>query len=267
MKLLILSFLLFCFPSICAAQELSNAFMHNSESGETAYYDAKTSRERSRLKYTIKKASEKDKAIYELTVEGSGSYGKFQRAAWRQESRMEEKNGLLFILNTSCRASDKDGNIIALNEKAFDYENKKIYWRSKNPDGSLIKELVFPLKEKTTDDISLIYFLKPFAARHNEAGFREFYLITNEPRMYKTKIKFIHEEKFKIDSAEKKAIKLKLTGDIGIIDDILDRYVPHTYIWYEEEKPFDWLQYEGFETSINSAYVRASIVKRDTSAR
>ncbi len=257
--------LLFFLPAVCSGGGQSDVFMRAFERGEIFYYDIKTSQERSRINYTLERIPEKDKMLYKLNIDGNGSYGNLQNITWRQESLMEEKNGMLFILYTAYKANNKKGSTVASYEKIFNYKNKKIYWRSKNPDGSVHKEIVFPLKGKTTDDISMIYFLKAFAARHNEAGFQEFYLITNEPRMYKTKIKFLGEEKLPLPSAEKKAIKLKLTGDVGIIDDILDRYIPHTYIWYEAEQPFDWLQYEGFETNMRSAYVRAYIVKRESS--
>jgi hypothetical protein len=236
--------------------------MRDYESNEAAYYGIKDATQRSRVHSVVKRALKNDKTVYILTIDGNGAYDKYRDITWHQESRMEEKNGLLYILDTTCRISDKKGAFIASYEKIFNYGNRKIYWRQKNPDGTVRKEITFPLREKTTDDISMIYFLKPFAAKYQQSGFQDFYLITNEPKMYKTRITFIRRESLKLPSAEKKAIKFKLTGDVGIIDDILDRFVPHTYIWYEEETPFDWLQYEGFETDMHSAYVRARIEKR-----
>jgi hypothetical protein len=49
---------------------------------------------------------------------------------------------------------------------------------------------------------------------------------------------------------------------MGIMDEILDRYVPATYLWYEAGTDHDWLQYEGFETGFGSTGVVARLTRQ-----
>jgi hypothetical protein len=125
--------------------------------------------------------------------------------------------------------------------------------------GTTTKTAKFPIKGKTTDDVTLIYFLRAYVANRDDPDYKSYYLLTNEPKLYKCNIRVMGEEICQLPIGEKAAVKLKLTGDMGIIDDILDRFVPHTYVWYEPDPPYTWLQYQGLETSVSSTNVIISL--------
>ena len=76
-------------------------------------------------------------------------------------------------------------------EKIYDYEKNIITWRRYDRHNDVVREDVFPLKGKTTDDVTLKTFLKTFIHNRNKKDFEFFYLITNEPKRYKTNIKYL----------------------------------------------------------------------------
>ena len=111
----------------------------------------------------------------------------------------------------------------------------------------------------------MAFFLKAYVKHRDEPGYKNFYLLTNEPKLYKVNFKLVATETLDLPIGKKRALKIKTTGDMGIVDDILDKYVPHTYFWYEDSPDLQWLQYQGLETSIDSAYVIASLAEPETS--
>jgi hypothetical protein len=260
MKIFVYLFIFTAFSSFNAfADDFSAAFMPDFEQGSVEYFDKKTLRKRADLKFSLKKISNGGTPTYELLRNGSGDCDKYKQITWSNKAQMEEIDGFLYTQHSTCSAKDKNGQSIITYKKVFDYEKKKIYWSSLDSKGKVIKKATFPIKGKTTDDVTLIYFLKTYVANRDNDDYKVYYMLTNEPRLYKCKIRIVGEEIFELPIGNKKAVKLKLTGDMGIIDDILDKYVPHTYVWYEPEPPYNWLQYEGLETSISSANVIISL--------
>ena len=262
MKILVYVYIFMALSTFTAfADDFSPAFMPNFEQGSIQYLDKKTSRKRADLKFSLKKISEGETPTYELLRNGSGDCDKYKKITWTNQAEMKEMDGFLYTQYSICGAKDKNGQPIITYKKVFDYEKKKIYWSALDSNGQVIKKATFPIKGKTTDDVTLIYFLKTYVANRNNDDYKVYYMLTNEPRLYKCKIRVMGEEMLELPLGNKKAIKLKLTGDMGIIDDILDKYVPHTYVWYEPEPPYHWLQYEGLETSISSANVIISLTE------
>lgn len=249
-------------PSLLHAEPVSNYFPYREETDTVIFIDKKTQEKRSELTYTFKKASSSEEIAFDFYRIGKGKCDKYQDITWETTARLEEKEGFLYLLHSSCTAKDSQQNIILRYEKEFDYEKKIIFWRKLDAQGRIKKEARFPIKGKTTDDVTLMYFLKKYVANRNTPGYKNYYFLSNEPRLYKVNIKVIGTETLDLPIGTKTAVKLKLTGDMGIIDDILDKYVPHTYVWYEDIPPYEWLQYEGLETSMQSANVIAYVTER-----
>lgn len=245
-----------------SADTPSGFFPYQEETDEIVFIDKKTGEQRSVLTYTLKKTLSQGETVLDFYRTGKGKCDKYRDITWETTARLKEKNGFLYVLNSSCTAKDPQAKIILRYEKRFDYAQKLIYWRQLDADGNITKEVRFPIKGKTADDTTLIYFLRAYVANRNDPDYRSYYFLSNEPKLYKVNIKVMGHETPDLSIGTGKAVKLKLTGDMGIIDDILDKYVPHTYVWYEDAPPYAWLQYEGLETSMQSANVTAYVTKR-----
>lgn len=50
---------------------------------------------------------------------------------------------------------------------------------------------------------------------------------------------------------------------MGLFTGLVGVFIPPTFVWYSEEPPHNWLQYEGLETGLGSAHVVDSISSAD----
>lgn len=262
MKTVVLIALVFLSLPAAWAENTFDLFPYAQETDRVIFVDKKTGEQRSELDYSLKVSGPPGERTFEFSRLGRGKCDRYVNIIWETSARLKEKNGFLQLRDSSCVAKDPQGGIILRYEKICDYERKTITWRQLDAQGAVRKEARFPIKGPTTDDVTLMYFLKTYAANRHRPGFQSYYFLSNEPRLYKVNIKVMGTETLRLPIGERKAVKLKLTGDMGIVDDILDRYVPHTYVWFEDVPPYEWLQYEGLETSMQSANVKAFVTQR-----
>lgn len=229
------------------------------ERGLVTCIEKKSLQQRSHISFALRQINKDNKVLYKLTRQGRGDYDTYKKVYWTMEAEMEEKEGFLYTLYSKILITDKGKNVIISYEKRYDYEAGQIYWGAFDVNGDKIQQQVFPIKGRTADDVTMIHFLKPFVARRNEEAYKMFYLLTNEPNLYKTKIRVLGSEMVQSPFGKTRAVKLKLTADVGILDDVLDKFVPPTFIWYTEAKPYVWLKYQGFESGALSPYIIANL--------
>ena len=265
----------FCFvyclllPTVCFAEfpnkteELSPAGMPAFEKGESAYVDKITRAPRSQLNYSIKRTREGTSTVYHLNCFGKGDWDKFTNVSCSAYAKLEERDGCLYPTYTSLIIQDAQGNEVVTYEKIFDYQGKNILWQEIDGKGRSVRSASFPLKGRTVDDITLSYFLRVYAAHRDQPAFNDYYFLTNEPRLFHINIKLKGEEELSLPAGKEAAAKLKLVTDIGFTEKVMDRLFPASYIWYEAQPPYGWLQYEGLETRLGSAEVTSFLTKRD----
>jgi len=192
---------------------------------------------------------------YFLKKSGKGDYSKFKDALWTLESETELRGGLLCPLYTICTIYDKDKKKIVTCKNEYDYKNGVIRITEKDADNATTKEIALPLKNRTTDYVSLIYFLKSFINDLIAGETVRFNFLSCEPGLYKLKARFIQEDTLLIGSQEIETVKVAITPDMGAFNIILDRFVPPTLLWYEKKEPHVWLKYEGLESGRNSTHI------------
>ncbi|MFH1478989.1 MAG: hypothetical protein ABIG92_04360 [Candidatus Omnitrophota bacterium] len=254
MKYLLVITLIFgvLFPSLAYSEDISQAFISDYESRDSVYVYKGTLKERSRYTSSIKRLDQNGRVYYKFTESGSGDYDKYKDISWESTARLEEVGGFLYTIYSTQTIKDKDGSIIIMHEKLFDYEKNKVEYIAKDFQGNIIKKQAFPIKDKTTDNISLVYFLRALIAHRGDKGYRSFYLISNEPRRYRINVKVIGEEALRLPGKEVTAIKLRLIPDMGILTGLSNALIPPTYVWHGKESPYMWLQYEGLESGLGS---------------
>lgn len=244
--------------------ENDKPFMHRFEDGTIVTIDQKHRDVRSRVRFTIAQNPPPEDTMYSLSQYGVGSYDIYTNTTWSTEAQIQVKDGLVTPLLSRSTVKDQQEEILFVIEKRFDQRQKKIYWKKKDAQGKTVKEAVFPIKGLTADDTTLFCVLKQCIVNQNQPGYKYFYLLTNEPRLYRTNIKVTGQEKLTTPQGTSDCLKVKLTGDMGIVDDILDKYVPHTYVWVKNTFPHDWIQYQGMETDRDSTYIIATVIERTT---
>lgn len=239
--------------------ELRDTFTDENRTIEGIFVDKNTLRQRSIFSSSTEKFPRDGKLFYRIAEQGKGNYDKYENVSWRSDAEAEERQGLLHVIHTRRIIRDKGGNVLIKYEKRFDYHNKKIYYKASDGKGKLILEKAFPLKGKTTDNIAMMHFLKKFIAHLNEKGYRSFFLISSEPKLYRVNIKVMESEELELPIGKIKAVKLRLIPDMGPLSALAGIFIPPTFVWYAEEPPYHWLQYEGLETGLGSNWIVASI--------
>ena len=240
-----------------SAEETSPAFMPEAEDKEVVYVDKKTGEERSRLSISLRKISRDDRIIYQISSRGKGDYDKYEDVTWETSSEIEEKQNLLYPLQSTTVIKEKSGQVSVMHKRRFDYNRKKIFCSLLNADGNIIEEKILPLKGLTADSATMTYVLKTYIARRNEKKYRDFYLLSDKEKLYRVTIKEIGTEILDLPSGKVESIKLRLIPNLGILTGMIGSLIPPTYVWYIDEPPCEWLQYQGLETGIGSTHIRA----------
>jgi len=243
-------------------RKISKAFMYEYEKGQYSVIAKKASALRAVNSFSTKRIYKDGEIFYKFTQKGSGDYDKYKDVFWEVEAEIKEKEGFLYPAYTIHTIKDKKNNdIIVRYEKRYDYKKKRVYYLAANNEGKVLKKKVFPIKGKTVDDFTMVYFLRSFISHLGEKGYRSFYLLTSEPRLYKIDIKVIGKENIKLPIGEREAIKIRIVPNLGLLTGIAKALVPPTYLWFEKEVPHIWLKYEGLESGLGSALVILRLTK------
>ena len=136
---------------------------------------------------------------------------------------------------------------------------KKIFCSLSDADGNITDEKTFPLKGLTADSATLTYVLKTYIARRNEKKYRDFYLLADKEKLYRVTIKEIGTEALDLPLGKTECVKLRLIPNLGILTGVIGSLIPPTFVWYIDEPPYEWLQYQGLETGIGSTHIRAHL--------
>lgn len=247
-----------CGPAV-RAEEFSSALLSDGESNEMVYINKRTSHVHARASFSIKKEAN-DR--YVLFLEGEGSYDQYADVEWTSEADILQKGVFLHPLKSSTVIRDKTGNTLIEYSKRFDFGNKEILFSKIDGQGNVIQKKKFPLKGQTCDDITLIHCVKPFAAGMAQKENDRFYLLSNEPRLYRIIITDWGEETLDLPVGRIPSVKIQLMADLGPLTRMAARTVPDTYVWYTNYYPYYWVQYEGLETDPESTHLKIELLKR-----
>ena len=237
------------------AAELSAALMPAFQEGRTVYRNKESGKIRGEFSYNLQRTQDDKRTLYVSRKEGRGDYAGYTDVVWTIDSRMQEESDRLNPLESSLTIKTGDGNVLTRYEIVFQHDRKIINFRRFDGAGELIRAADFPIKGPTTDSFGLIHFLKKLVAEPDKKKDDSFYLLTNEPALYKIDLKRRGEEKITLPAGEFRAVKIQLLVDLGPLTGITARLFPPTYLWYQKNDPSLWLRYEGLEFGRNSTNI------------
>ncbi|MFH1854649.1 MAG: hypothetical protein ABH815_04990 [Candidatus Omnitrophota bacterium] len=243
------------------AEEISPTFMPESEHKEIIYVDKATGELRSRWNISLKKTFKDKRAVYEISSTGKGDYDKYRDAIWDVKAEIEERGNLLYPLYSIVALKKTDGLEIKY-EKRFEYGKQKIFYTISDSEGNIIEETTFPIKGLTADSVTMTYILKTFIACRDDKAYKDFYLLSDRGKLYRVTLKLIDREMLDLPLGSVEAIKLRLIPNLGPLTGIIGSLIPPTFVWYIDQPPYEWLQYQGLETGIGSTHIRAYLFKR-----
>ncbi len=198
--------------------------------------------ERWRVDWSMEKVQKDDKIILEMKEHGYGIYGnREEKISWSTERFLEYDDSLQRTHSTK-EIKNREGGTIEIVSKKFDVEqgivefertdliSDKVYSYSFRPGSTVIGP----------ENISLTLGGADLA----EGDKTEFYLCTDEPKLYKVTAKCLRKENIIAAGKEVECYKVEIIFHIGL----LKIFVPKTYFWYTADEPHNWIRYEGLES-------------------
>jgi hypothetical protein len=196
---------------------------------------------------------------YHLEVNGEGSFDKYKDVTWFSEANLRENQGYLENLFTKTSIRDRQGHILTIYVKHYDPLVGQITFRVIDGERNILEEFFFPMKGKTFDDVTSVFCLAPFLNQPANSPDSYFFLLNNEPRLLRIRLSIIGPEILHLGQKDISAIKVRLIPENGFWDSLLNRFVNPTYVWYRQDPPHEWLQYQGFDKNLTSPFIRSFI--------
>ena len=198
--------------------------------------------ERWRVDWRMGKVHKDSKIILEMKEHGYGVYGnREEKVSWSMETFLEYGDSLQTIRSRK-EIRNMQGEPIEIVSKKFDvlqgvveFERKdlisgKVYSDSFKPGSTVIgpDNIALALQGTDIDD-----------------GYEtDFYLCTDEPKLYEVTAKYLQKEKIIAAGKEVECYKVEIIFHIGL----WKIFVPKMYFWYTADESHRWIRYEGLES-------------------
>ena len=198
--------------------------------------------ERWHVDWTIEKVEKDDRIILVMGETGRQVYGSYEeRVSWFVETFLEYTDSLQSIYSTK-EIRNREGETIEIISKKFDVEHGFVEFERRNLiSGKVSNESFEPGSTIIgTENIGIVLRGMNLA----EGVESEFYLCTDEPKLYKVTAKCLGKEKIIVNGREFETYKVELIFHVGF----WKLFVPRTYFWYTVNKPHKWIRYEGLES-------------------
>lgn len=248
---LILIFLGICTPSLAEIFKITNL---NLAETKLQAKDKKTGQFLWKSTLAVKKINYQGKPAIFSKETGAGIYGADKKKLnWTSESHYFLEEGRLVPFQSKIIFQDEKGKTIKTLEKSFNLKSKKVTC-------SLIRQKRwFDTRVDLIgiEVIGLALSNYPFEEKRDFV----FYLLTNEPRVYKMTLKFCGRETINVSGTEFPAYKLEMIPDLGALG-IFGAFVPKTYFWFKTTRPHQFLRYEGLESGLGTPYIVEEISTR-----
>ncbi len=195
----------------------------------------------------------KDKNVYLLTEEGRGVYSGFSGpVSWKTEVEFFNDNERIIPLRMKMEVFSSFGKAIFRQSQQFNEAKGEVSCQINDLAKGRQSRKVFKFK----GDIVNRFLLGMYVQRLLRQGNKEkaVYFISSEPSVYKIRLQVLREEEVQVDVSQKKAYKIYLNPDIGMLS-VLKFVIPKTFIWHLSKPDFEWLKYRGLESSIGSPEV------------
>jgi len=190
----------------------------------------------------MEKVQKDGKIILEIREHGYGVYGnREEKISWYMETFLEYGDYLQTIRSRK-EIRNMQGEPIEIVSKKFDvlqgvveFERKdlisgKVYSDSFEPGSTVIGPENIALALQGTDI--------------TEGYKTDFYLFTDEPKLYEVTAESSRKEKIVVAGKEVESYKVEIIFHLGL----LKIFVPKMYFWYTVDKPHTWIRYEGLES-------------------
>ena len=201
----------------------------------------------------LEKVTERGRETAHSVETGGGFYGKNRKNLnWIFEADYIFDGWQLVPAKAKFLFKDKAGTVIRRLEKTYDFNTRRVlcYLDGKKQEFFLRPDLV------GTEFIGTFMANYPFEEKRDFI----FYLLTNEPTVYKMTLKFRGTEVIQAAGREISCYKIEMIPDLGALG-IFGAFVPKTYFWLEKAAPHKFVRYEGLESGLGTPYIVEEIAQ------
>jgi hypothetical protein len=201
---------------------------------------------------------QKEKDLYVLTEEGTGVYFGFDEPVrWKAQAEFLDDGAKITPLRVKkVFYSQVAGKALFEGTQEYDPAKGEVTYQKKWLD---------PAKEtrktlRYDGDVVNEFLLGMYTERFLKNGDRDkvFYLVSNDPSIYKVTAKVIGEEEVVVNGHTLKSYKLSLDPEVGLFGFL----APKTYVWHLTSGQCNWLKYRGAEDTIDSPEVEMETLDR-----
>jgi len=191
----------------------------------------------------------------EIHEEGEGAFGVYQNIFWKTQSFSKLVGDQLQILESNTQIHDVNGRLLTKFIKTYDYDKKMVTFQRLNAKEEIEHEEKFSFDGPICDDTNLVHFIRGILAEGHKDTYESFYLLTNEPKLYKVNMDHKGPEILNFPGRNVEANKFQLKADLGPLTEIAAILVSPTYVWYTKDYPYQWVQYQGMQSGRFSEYL------------
>ena len=203
----------------------------------------------------------KEGDIYNITEKMGGIYSGFDgKISWVATTDFESTKDTIKPLNMDQRIFDADGKPIAISRQDFNYVDKVVTCTYED----LVKGTVSRKEFVFSKDIINRLLQGLCGQKFIEAGqtSKEIQVISPEPALYNLEIRMIGKEEIEVNGHKRMAYKLCFDPMLGIFS-FVKVFLPKAFVWHSAEPIFEWLKYDGLESSVSSPGVEIISLDKD----
>lgn len=245
------------------AKDYSNALIPKKERLDVVCMLHDTVAPHAKHSMLINSYEDNDQWYYEFTAHGEGTYDTFRDVRWTKKSQVIDANGILKPLRSVINVYNQDESLNTRYTIEYDYRENRVHFYTDGPEYSKPRHHSFTIKGPICDDVTMIHFLKTYAANVGRPGYEHFYLVTNEPNVYKVNIVEKAREVLDLPIGRINTVKIQAYASMGPLTQVMKAILPATYLWYEDQYPYHWVQYQGLDGGPHSENIKAVVVDRE----
>jgi hypothetical protein len=196
---------------------------------------------------------EKGENINTLIETGNGLYSGFKETiSWRSNLEYTREASTIRPVRSDTKTYDSAGKLIVVEVQEFDYDSGNAVFRREDKRSGRVYKEFFKIRQDIVNRLTLGLYIQEFLKSGEKE--RIVYILSNEPRLIRSKIYIVEEEEIDIDGLTEKAYKLCIDPQLGLFN-FVKVLIPKAYVWHSSGPDYGWLKYNGLEVNLNSPMV------------
>lgn len=195
--------------------------------------------------------------LFLLTNEGEGTYYGFKEPVkWKALAEILDDGDTIVPIRSINTFMSKDGKAVFEASQEYSSDKSEVTYVKKWLDSGREVRKILKYKGDAVNEFTLGLYVERLLKKGERK--KTFYLVSNDPSIYKMSATIVAEEDIAINGSIYKAYKIHLDPDVGIFG----VFAPETYAWHLARPNFDWLKYRGVEDTINSPVVEMETLNK-----